>query len=446
MNGKTLRIVLLLMAFCLVTPAIPQGFGGLGTEAEGFAVPQPGTNFEFPRDHGAHQDFRIEWWYLTANLKGADGTDYGAQWTLFRSALKPGEGAETGQGWNSPQLWMGHAAVTTPDAHFVAETRARGGVGQAGAETGAEATPFRAWIDDWSLTGRAGTADAYDALTVTASGTEFSYDLSLAAEGPLVFHGDNGYSVKSAQGQASYYYSQPFYTVTGTLDLPDGPVEVTGKAWLDREWSSQPLAADQNGWDWLSLHFDDGTKLMGFQLRQSDGTTYTSGTWIMADGTATALQPGAVEMEPQGTTRVADRDVPTRWRVKVPDTKCRYPRRCDQRRHMDGDQRALLGRAGAYFRQPHRHRLSGNDRLLGGQGLEQPRHRFRAGVRDAVERTFRQIGRPPGLRPRHSCGRIRSLARGLCRFAQAIGFQRPQRPGRVRRSWCGGRPWHHHKR
>ncbi len=313
MNGNGLRAFVALLTIFIATPAVPQGFGGLGTQVEGYTVPERGTVFRFPRDHGAHPGYRIEWWYLTANLKGADGTDYGAQWTLFRSALKPAEDQQENAGWNSAQLWMGHAAVTTPDAHFVAETRARGGVGQAGAEP----TPFRAWIDDWALAGQSGAGDAYDRLNVSASGTDFSYDLSLSAEGPLVLHGDGGYSVKSAKGQASYYYSQPFYTVTGTLNLPTGPVEVTGRAWLDREWSSQPLADDQNGWDWLSLHFDDGTKLMGFQLRQTDGTTFTSGTWIMTDGRTTALEPGAVEMQPLATTNVAGRDVPTSWQVTL---------------------------------------------------------------------------------------------------------------------------------
>ena len=103
--------------------------------------------------------------------------------------------------------------------------------------------------------------------------------------GPLVLHGDDGYSVKSAAGQASYYYSQPFYTVEGTLDLPDGPVAVTGQAWLDREWSSQPLASDQTGWDWFSIVLDDGHRLMGFQLRGSQ--TFTAGTWITPGGQAT---------------------------------------------------------------------------------------------------------------------------------------------------------------
>ncbi|NEU35644.1 carotenoid 1,2-hydratase, partial [bacterium LRH843] len=81
----------------------------------------------------------------TANLTGPDGTPYGLQWTLFRSALAP----ETRAGWDSLQIWFAHAAVTTPEAHYVAERVARGGIGQAGVE----AAPFRAWIDDWQLAG-----------------------------------------------------------------------------------------------------------------------------------------------------------------------------------------------------------------------------------------------------------------------------------------------------
>ena len=81
---------------CLLWPiaASAQGFAGLGTDADGFAVPQPDPQFDFPADHAAHPDYRIEWWYLTANLTGPDGTPYGLQWTLFRSALAPqaGEG------------------------------------------------------------------------------------------------------------------------------------------------------------------------------------------------------------------------------------------------------------------------------------------------------------------------------------------------------------------
>ncbi|NUB46003.1 iron ABC transporter permease [Fertoebacter nigrum] len=299
-----------LAAVLLAAPAGAQGFAGLGADAQGFAVPQPGQPLAFPQDHGAHPEYRIEWWYLTATLTGPDGTDYGAQWTLFRSALAP----EAGTGWESPQLWLGHAALTTPDAHHVAERLGRGGIGQAGVV----AAPFEAWIDNWQMVSRAaGGADALDAIQVTASGTDFAYDLALQATGPLVAQGDQGYSVKSAAGQASYYYSQPFYQVTGSITDQGRVIPVTGKAWLDREWSSQPLAADQTGWDWFSLMFDDGARLMGFRLRDT-GEGYTSATWIAADGTPRPMPPGALRVTPLREVPVAGRDVPVVWRVELP--------------------------------------------------------------------------------------------------------------------------------
>ena len=298
------KLLIFLLLFPFATAA--QGFSNLGSGAVGFATPAPNPTFDFPTDHGAHPDYRIEWWYITANLQGPDGTQYGLQWTLFRTALAPGEAT----GWHSPQVWFAHAAVTTPDRHFATERFARGGIGQAGVQ----AQPFHAWIDEWALQG-----PDFDTLDLTAAGTDFSYEMALSAEGPLVFHGADGFSTKSAKGQASYYYSQPFYDIEGTLTLPSGKVSVTGKAWLDREWSSQPLADDQNGWDWFSLSFTDGAKLMGFQLRENGGSRYSSSTWIAADGATTAYDDGAFTAEPLATHTVAGRDVPTKWRVTLPD-------------------------------------------------------------------------------------------------------------------------------
>jgi predicted secreted hydrolase len=345
MNVRALSICIgLLWPF----DATGQGFAGLGAGGEGFAMPERGTPFDFPADHGAHPEYRIEWWYLTANLTGPDGTPYGLQWTLFRSALAP----EEGSGWTAPQVWMGHAAVTLPDRHLVAERLARGGIGQAGVV----ADPFSAWIDDWQLAG-----DSFDRLRMTASGPDFAYDMALTAEGPLVFHGDDGYSVKSAEGQASYYYSQPFFAIDGVISLADREIPVTGRAWLDREWSSQPLSEGQTGWDWFSLVFDDGNRLMGFRLRGA--ADYTSATWIEPDGTTTAYPDGAFVAEPLTEARVAGRDVPVEWRVQLPD------------RGIDVtvaalNEQAWMGVSIPYWEGPisrcrhaHRHGVSGDDRL-----------------------------------------------------------------------------------
>ena len=322
MSGeRRTRRQLLAQAFASAAagPLAAQGFAGLGTAAEGYARPTRAP-LVFPRDHGAHPAFRIEWWYLTANLRDGAGRDLGLQWTLFRSALRPPSADapdDRGGGWQTPQVWLAHAAVTTPERHLFAERFARGGVGQAGVR----AAPFAAWLDDWRLAAPGGgpeTDDALDRLRVTATGTDFAYAVALRAEGPLVPQGEAGYSVKSPQGQASRYYSQPFYRAEGRLTLPDGEVEVTGRGWLDREWSSQPLGETQDGWDWISLHLDSGEKLMGFRLRDRAGAPFTSATHIAPDGTPTPYSDGALTLTPLERAAVAGRRVPVRWRAELP--------------------------------------------------------------------------------------------------------------------------------
>jgi predicted secreted hydrolase len=292
--------------------AFAQGFAGLGESADGFAPVVPGRTFAFPADHGPHPAFRIEWWYVTANLADRSGTAYGAQWTLFRQAIAAGPPQE---GWANQQIWMGHAAVTRADAHRVSQTFARGGVGQAGVEP----VPFHAWIDNWEMRGLDTMNDANVApLRLSASGTDFSYVLRLDADRPLVLQGDGGYSRKSLREQASYYYSQPHYTAKGSIVIDDKPVEVTGQAWLDREWSSQPLASDQSGWDWLSLHLKSGDKLMLYRMRQTDGQHYGSGKWIAPDGKAELLASADIAMTPLVFTEIEGRKIPTSWRIAVP--------------------------------------------------------------------------------------------------------------------------------
>ena len=289
-----------------------QGFAGLGMSGNGFAPVVPGKKLVFPGDHGPHPDFRIEWWYVTANLADTAGSSYGAQWTLFRQAMAVGPQAE---GWANQQIWMAHAAVTRADTHRFSETFARGGVGQAGVET----TPFHAWIDAWQMRGLKGMDDdTMSPIELNAAGTDFSYALHLEADRALVLQGEDGYSVKSQQGQASYYYSQPFFKAAGRITIDERPVEVTGQAWLDREWSSQPLASGQTGWDWLSLHFSDGAKLMLFRLREADDRHFISGKWFSPEGQGRTIASSEIVMTPKIRTDVAGHSVPTTWDIAIP--------------------------------------------------------------------------------------------------------------------------------
>ncbi|MBN8980105.1 MAG: iron ABC transporter permease [Rhizobiales bacterium] len=309
--GRRAFIAATLLAAAKPREAAAQGFAGLGGSSQGFAPVVPGLALEFPRDHGPHKNFRIEWWYVTANLQDASGARYGVQWTLFRQATIAG--AE-GAGWDNRQLWMGNAAVTSMDRHYFAERLARGGVGQAGAD----ADPFHAWIDSWDVRrGENFSPRTISPLTMAAAGANFEFSLQMIATQPLVLQGDGGYSQKSERGQASYYFSQPFFRARGSIAFDGKPFEVTGQAWMDREWSSQPLASDQTGWDWLSLHLDSGEKVMLFRLRQKDGGNFFAGNWIGADGQSMQLAPQTIEMMPKNFTEIEGRRIPTSWVVAI---------------------------------------------------------------------------------------------------------------------------------
>lgn len=297
---------------CDNTPPVSSGFAGLGEVSEGFTQVEPGATVVLPQDHAAHPDYRIEWWYVTANLVDEQGKSWGVQWTLFRQALTAQTPQQAEAGWASEQVWLGHAALTHAGGHQHADRLARGGVGQAGVTL----EPFEAWIDDWSLRGQANAS--FSPMQVNARGEGFSYQLQLASERAMVLQGEGGYSRKSDSDQASWYMSQPFYQVQGEIQWQGQTHAVSGQAWLDREWSSQPLAADQQGWDWFSLHLDDGHKLMLFRLRSDDGGHYYSGTWITAGGETTPLRPEQISMQPLNSVSVAERKLPTRWRLQVP--------------------------------------------------------------------------------------------------------------------------------
>jgi len=302
----------LVFILALMTPetAGQQGYAGLGQQAEGYADVRPKKVLKFPADHLAHPEYRIEWWYVTANLEDTEGRPMGLQWTLFRNALLPETGEE---GWARAEFWMAHAAVTDGGRHRFAERFARGGIGQAGVK----GSPFTAWLDNWEMQGTSGAG--IDQLELSAEGDNFSYDISLVAKGPIVQHGENGFSQKSEKGQASYYYSQPFYQVTGDLVIDGEERSVTGEAWLDREWSSQPLDEGQSGWDWFSLHFDSGEKLMLFRLREGEQEGFTSGTWISEGGKTENLVNENIRFTPLERRKVAGRMIPVSWSIELPD-------------------------------------------------------------------------------------------------------------------------------
>ncbi len=123
----------------------------------------------------------------------------------------------------------------------------------------------------------------------------------MSAAKPAVLQGKAGYSEKSP-GNASFYYSYPRLTISGTLTLDGETRNVSGEGWFDHEWSSSVLAEWQSGWDWFSLQFEDGRELMLFRLRTKSGRTEPEnryGILIERDGSSRVLSPEQIRLTPR---------------------------------------------------------------------------------------------------------------------------------------------------
>ena len=288
-------------------------------DADGFARADAPVEFAFPRDHSAHPEFRSEWWYVTASLEDADGRRFGVQFTLFRQALAPRP--LTGGPWDAWQIYLGHLAVTdvAGGRHLHAERLSRGHPRLAGArvEPAADGGPrLRAMVDGWRLEGEGA---GLDRIAIQAATAELAVDLSMDAVKPIVLQGDRGLSAKGPN-QASYYYSLPRLAVAGQVTVDGRVRQVTGTAWLDREWSTSVLSAGQRGWDWFGLQLDDGTELMAFQLRRDGGLRdpYDQGLWVDGAGRAVQLRTQDFTMAPLRHWRDEQGVAwPVAWRISL---------------------------------------------------------------------------------------------------------------------------------
>lgn len=250
----------------------------------------PGVALSFPRDHGAHPDFRTEWWYLTARVRDATGAPLGVQVTFFRH--RPGLQEDSRSRFAPTQLLFAHAAIADPRrGRLLHDQRAaRAGFGLAEAASGT--TDVR--IDAWSLVLEEGRYRA------RLAGRSLGLDLSFSAEEPPLLQGRAGLSRKGPrEHQASFYYSRPRLRVTGTVTLEGRQSPVEGLAWLDHEWSSEILDPSAVGWDWTGLRLADGGALTAFQVRDAGGNALWAGGSLRDQrGGLRVFEPGDVRFTP----------------------------------------------------------------------------------------------------------------------------------------------------
>lgn len=283
-----------------------QFLGALGALAVEVRYPavEPRRALVFPRDHGAHPDYRVEWWYVTGWLRGERGEPLGFQVTFFR--FRPPFDSANPSRFAPRQILLAHAALADPELGRLRHDQraARAGLVLAGASEQTTAV----WIDDWRL------ALEGERYATRVAGRDFRFDLELAADrGPLL-QGAAGFSRKGRRAsEASYYYSRPRLVVRGQMERGRGSEAVTGSAWLDHEWSSTLMAEDATGWDWTGIELADGGALMAFRMRDRQGAAhYAGGTRLGPDGQRRTFGPGEIAFE---TVR--------RWRS--PRTGVEYP-------------------------------------------------------------------------------------------------------------------------
>lgn len=234
--------------------------------------------------------------------------------------------------WSANDFFLLHVAVSAVDLnrHASAQSLQRGVLQIAGATDFKAAalqasTPVSIWMKDAAFTR---TATGWK---LTARADALGFDFDLAESMPPVLHGaagEEGLSRKGPRpGQASYYYSVPFLKTTGVLDFKDrrGIKIVSGRSWMDHEFGSNQLSAEQAGWEWFSIHFDDGRALMLYVLRNKDGSIEprSSGSWIEKDGRSRHLARADFELTPgrKWTSPRGGAEYVLDWNIKIPGVK-----------------------------------------------------------------------------------------------------------------------------
>jgi predicted secreted hydrolase len=287
------------------------------TRVEG---PRP---FVFPRDHGPHPDYQTEWWYYTGNLEGSEGQRFGYQLTFFRRAGQPAAArADRPSPWAADQIYMAHFTLTDTAAeqfHY-SERFERGAAGLAGALPDEEDSDarFEVWLHDWSV-----RQVADDEYLLRVQDGDVSLDLRLTDRKGPVFQGDQGYSRKGPEpGNASLYYSFTRLESEGTISIEGRTYPVNGLSWMDREISTSALSQGQVGWDWFALQLDDGSELMVYVIRRSDGSVdrFSSGLFVFPDGTSRVLssQDYQISVEDRWRSPHSRGEYPARWHIRVP--------------------------------------------------------------------------------------------------------------------------------
>ncbi|MCH9847109.1 MAG: carotenoid 1,2-hydratase [Betaproteobacteria bacterium] len=295
----------------------------------------------FPRDLGAHLDADIEWWYLTGYLHEAgatiEDTPHGFQITFFRKRIPSTQALS--QQLTAKHLLFAHAALTwSPNGQTSPALRhdqrmARwNGQPQTANDSVQGANAQRDHMDvfighgqrAWRIDDQGAPAGPLPTFRTRVAANNFTLDLNAASTQAVVLQGDQGWSQKGPDPtHASWYTTHPQLTVSGRISVDQQPpFAVSGRAWLDHEWSAGFMPADAVGWDWIGMNFDDGSALTLFQMRRADGqAVWAGGSWRDGEKRQTrAFQPNEITWQAinKWVSPKTGINYPAQWRILTP--------------------------------------------------------------------------------------------------------------------------------
>ncbi len=303
MKGK------LVLALCLLcSPAI----------AQQWQPARAGYQYQFPRDHFDHPEYQTEWWYYTGNVRAPDGHRFGFELTFFRQSSRLHGMSSIPPVWRPDQVYLAHLALSDIDSHeFYHEQRLnRAGPGLAGASL----HDSRYWNGNWQvrwLDVRSG----HQRLQAVCD--RFRLQLDFTPEKPPVIHGREGVSRKGPlTGEASQYISFTRLEAKGSLQWKNATYALTGLAWMDHEFFTEPEDGTLIGWDWFAVQLDNHEELMLYRIRRKPEVkeNFSSGTFVDAKGQAHFLSASDFTLTPGDPWRSSQsgHTYPLRWTLSVP--------------------------------------------------------------------------------------------------------------------------------
>eukprot|EP01047_Picozoa_sp_COSAG01_P002065 COSAG01_NODE_52_length_31456_cov_125.226648_23_plen_356_part_00 len=273
----------------------------------------PDGQWSFPKDHGIHKNFKIEWWYLTGHIIDTQKKKHGIQITIFRTKVKALE--NNSSILNHEHIYIGHVAwsdLNNNKFHHEEITARPGLTYLKSSENDLDIT-----LQNWKLY----RENKHFIIDIPAKFAKIKLKLKPAKR--IIFHGNKGISYKGPEAtQYSHYYS--YTRLNGEASIVTKHDHIKSKdvsLWMDREIFNESVNDKQKGWDWFAIQFDNGEELMCFQVRgKNEVKDFKAGTWINKEGESKTLKSSDINFEviKTWTSKETKITYPSHWQISIP--------------------------------------------------------------------------------------------------------------------------------